>query len=103
MNTPDLHPQTAAKLSLLFAAWPELTEVILYGSRAIGTAPARSDIDLATRGIKDERLLRRLALDLDDLDIPQKFDVQAYEKITHPPLKRHIDDPMCGFMFSSPI
>ena len=91
MNTPDLPPATMQKLVSIFARWPELTEVVLYGSRAIGTATARSDIDLATRGIEDELRLGRLALDLDDLDIPQKVDIRGYESISYPPLKRHID------------
>ena len=91
MNTPDLHPATMRKLTSIFANWPELTEVVLYGSRAIGTATARSDIDLATKGIEDELRLGRLALDLNELDIPQKVDARGYESITYPPLKRHID------------
>ncbi len=91
MNTPALHPKTMRKLTSVFVNWPELTEVVLYGSRAIGRATERSDIDLATRGIGDELRLGRLALDLDDLDIPQKIDVRGYENITYPPLKMHID------------
>ena len=91
MKEPDLSSETLAKLAAVFANWPELEEVVLYGSRAIGTATARSDIDLATIGIEDELRLGRLALDLEDLEIPQKVDVQAYEAITYPPLKRHIN------------
>ena len=91
MKTPDLSAETLGKLTQIFAAYPELTEVILFGSRATGKATARSDIDLATRGIVDDRLLGRLALDLDDAAIPQKCDVQAYEHIRSHPLKRHID------------
>ena len=87
---PDISPETMAKLKAVFEGFPGLEEVVLYGSRAIGAATPRSDIDLATRGIEDDHLLGRLALDLEDLDIPQKVDVQRYEGISYLPLKRHI-------------
>ena len=91
MNAPDLPKETLAELTRVFAAYPELTEVVLFGSRVTGVATARSDIDLATRGIADDHRLGRLALDLDDLPIPQQCDLQACEKITHAPLRRHIE------------
>ncbi|CAI8007971.1 hypothetical protein GBAR_LOCUS5514 [Geodia barretti] len=65
---------------------------MLFGSYATGKATPRSDIDLATLGIVDRYRLGRLALDLEDLPIPQKCDVQAYESINYEPLKRHIDE-----------
>lgn len=71
MNAPDLPAVVMEKLSRVFAAYPELTRVTLFGSRATGKANARSDIDLATYGIADDGRLGRLALDLADLDIPQ--------------------------------
>ena len=91
-KTPDIPPQTGEKLSRVFAAYPELAEVTLFGSRATGQATPRSDFDLATHGITDDYRLGRLALDLEDLDIPQTCDVQAYENINYAPLKRHIDE-----------
>ena len=91
MNVPDLPEKTLAELTQVFASYPQLTEVVLFGSRATGAATARSDIDLATRGIADDHCLGRLALDLDDLPIPQQCDLQAYEKITYAPLQRHIE------------
>ena len=90
-QTPDLSPATWEKMNRAFAAYPELTAVTLYGSRANGKSTPRSDFDLATHGITDHYRLGRLALDLEDLDIPQTCDVQAYESIEYPPLKRHID------------
>lgn len=91
MRVPDLSPTVMAKLSRIFATYPELTEVRLFGSRATGKAKAYSDIDLATHGIVDDSRLGRLALDLEDLDIPQTCDLKAYESISSAPLKRHID------------
>ena len=39
----------------------------------------------------DDDRLGRLALDLEDLDIPQTCDLKAYDSITSAPLRRHID------------
>ncbi len=91
MKAPDLPLATWDKMNRVFTAYPELTAVTLFGSRATGKATPRSDYDLATHGILDNYRLGRLALDLEDLDIPQKCDIQDYASIKHPPLKRHID------------
>ena len=92
MNNCGLPPVVLRQLLSVFEQYPELTSVRLFGSYATGRATPRSDIDLATRGIPDRYRLGRLALDLEDLPIPQKCDVQAYESISYEPLKRHIDE-----------
>ena len=91
MKTPDLSTKTLNTLQLVFAHYPELTEVLLYGSRATGKSTLRSDIDLATRGILDPHRLGRLALELEDMDVLQKCDLQAYEHISYAALRGHID------------
>ncbi len=92
MSGTSLPATTLTQLRTVFAQYQDLTEVKLLGSYATGRATSRSDIDLATVGIADRRRVGRLALDLEDLPIPQKCDVQAYESITYEPLRRHIDD-----------
>lgn len=91
-TAPDVPANTWDKMKRVFAGYPELTTVTLFGSRATGRATPRSDFDLATHGIVDDYRLGRLALDLEDLDIPQMCDVKAYESIAYPPLKQHIDE-----------
>ncbi len=91
-KTPDVPPATREKMNRIFAAYPELMKVTLFGSRATGRATPRSDFDLATHGIVDDYRLGRLALDLEDLDIPQTCDVKAYEGVGYAPLKRYIDE-----------
>ena len=91
MSAPCLSDATLRMLRDVFAGYPELREVRLFGSRATGKATKRSDIDLVTLGIADSHRLGMLALDLEDLPIPQMCDLQAYEGVKHPPLKRHID------------
>lgn len=92
MSECSLPDAILAHLRSVFAQYPDLAAVRVFGSYATGKATPRSDIDLATLGITDRRTVGRLALDLEDLPIPQKCDVQAYESIGYEPLKRHIDD-----------
>ena len=91
-RTPDIPATTLEMMNRVFASYPELTAVTLFGSRATGKATPRSDFDLATHGITDRYRLGRLALDLEDLDVPQSCDVQAYEEIKYAPLQLHIDE-----------
>ncbi len=91
MSKPGLPPAVLGQLLDVFEGYPDLASVRLFGSYATGKATPRSDIDLVTVGISDRRQVGRLALDLEDLPIPQKCDVQAYESIDYEPLKRHID------------
>ena len=65
-RTPDIPDATWEKMNRVFAAYPELTAVTLFGSRATGQATPRSDFDLITHGIEDRYRLGRLALDLKD-------------------------------------
>ena len=92
MRDNSLPKATLERLQEVFGAYPDLAAVVLYGSYATGKATPRSDIDLATRGITNRYQLGRLSLDLEDLPIPQKCDVQAYESIDYEPLRRHIDE-----------
>ena len=92
MSECSLPEPILEQLRSVFAHYPDLAGVRLFGSYATGRATTRSDIDLATLGITDPRRVGKLALDLEDLSIPQKCDVQAYEGISYEPLKRHIDD-----------
>ena len=77
MKVPDVSPATLEKMNRVFAAYPDLAAVTLFGSRATGRATPRSDFDLVTHGILDHYRLGRLALDPEDLDIPQTCDVKG--------------------------
>ena len=97
MSETSLSEAALVGLRKVFADYPDLAGVVLYGSFATGRATPRSDIDLVKVGFSDRYRLGRLALDLEDLPIPQKGDVQAYESIGYEPLKRHIDDQGIAF------
>ena len=80
------------RLRAVFATCPGVQEVILYGSRAKGTAQSRSDIDLVLRGPDlTHRDLSSLANKLDDLLLPQKIDLAIDSQIDNPALRDHLN------------
>jgi predicted nucleotidyltransferase len=89
----DLGPfhQTLELLNVVFEKYPQITQVILFGSRAKGTARDTSDVDLAIAGIDDDLLIESIALALDELPTPYQFDVKAFSNIHNPKLKDHIE------------
>jgi uncharacterized protein len=75
----------------VFAAYPEVEQVILYGSRAKGSFKPGSDIDLCLVG-PDLTLPSLLTIDteLDDLLLPYKIDLSIRDHIDNPQLLAHI-------------
>src|SRR5437867_1705061 len=69
----------------------EVTEAKIFGSRAKGNSQPNSDVDLALCGNISISALAAIAGELDELPLPYRFDVQAYEAIRHRPLREHID------------
>ncbi|HBG00524.1 MAG TPA: DNA polymerase III subunit beta [Firmicutes bacterium] len=73
--------------------YPEITELLVFGSRAMGNYKKGSDVDLAIKGYQiDRRTVNRLSDDLnEEYPLPYFFDVVHYESISNEELKRHID------------
>lgn len=86
-----LKEDTVKKIQDVFAAFPEVDNVILYGSRAIGNYKNGSDIDLTIKG-KDLNLsvLNKISLQLDELYLPYTFDLSVYAHISSEALLDHI-------------
>ena len=89
---PGLTFEDMQKLALAFEVEAEVTEVILYGSRAKGTHRPGSDIDLTlkgnaltTGGVMD------LSVKIDDLLLPYKVDLSIFEHIENKDLVDHIN------------
>jgi len=78
-------------LCKVFRDNPAVTRVVLFGSRAKGTAQPYSDIDLAVEGPEDELEAARIGMQLDELPLPYKFDIQLLTSIRHRPLIEHIE------------
>jgi len=85
-------PEHLEKIRGLFRNYPQIEQVVLFGSRAKGTHRAGSDIDLALKGRQlDSKLLAKLALDYEALYLPWKLDVILYDMIENPDLRDHVD------------
>lgn len=76
-----------------FSQFPEVEEVVIFGSRAKGNFKNGSDIDLA---IKGKNCSGQTAMDInamlnERLPIPYHIDVVFYDGLAHEGLKQHID------------
>lgn len=93
MNSFGISEKSFHLLLETFAKFPEVEEVMLFGSRAKGNYKIGSDIDLAIRG---DKCSASLALTLqsymnEELPIPYMVDVLDYRSLHHLELKEHID------------
>lgn len=77
-------------LNSVFGQYPQIEQVIVYGSRAKGNYKPGSDIDLTIMGELDYSSLMKLENQLDDLLLPYKIDLSLHHKINHPELIDHI-------------
>ena len=76
----------------VFAQYPKIEKVLIYGSRAKGNFKNGSDIDL-TIVAPMMNLTELFAIDneLDDLDLPYKIDLSICHQIENPNLVDHIN------------
>lgn len=88
-----LSAQTLQKIRDVFLQYPQVEEVVLYGSRARGDYKNGSDIDLTLRGSSDltHTLVSRIANDLDDQLLPYTIDLCIFENIRNPEMVEQIE------------
>jgi uncharacterized protein len=80
-------------LKEVFKKFDNIKEVILFGSRALGTHKTASDIDLAIKGNMNINTLSKLKYTLEeDTNLPYFFDVVIYDNLDNLELKKHIDE-----------
>ncbi len=86
-------PDTAVdKLSSVFSQYPQVSRVMLYGSRAKGNYQPGSDIDLCIEAdMMTLADLFEIESRVDDLLLPWKVDLSLRHKIDNPALIEHID------------
>ena len=87
---------TEADMNRIRAAikhFPEIEEVVVFGSRAKGTHKKASDVDLAIKGsaVSLETIQRLNFLLNEELPLPYFFDVVHYEALENQQLLEHID------------
>ena len=86
-----LEDTTIAHMAAVFSSFPEVEEVMLYGSRAKGNYKNGSDIDLTFTGNSlTLSLLNKISLKLDDLYLPYTFDLSVFNQIDNTDLREHI-------------
>jgi predicted nucleotidyltransferase len=80
------------KLHSVFVRFPEVEEVVLYGSRAKGNYHNGSDIDITMKGEKlNGSIASEISLTLDDLLLPYMIDLSIFHQISNPDLVNHIN------------
>ncbi len=80
------------KINNVFTSFPEVEEVILYGSRAKGNYRKGADIDLTMIGKKiDFKLFNKISGQLDDLLLPYQIDLSLFRSIENQDLIEHIN------------
>ncbi|MCG8319853.1 MAG: nucleotidyltransferase domain-containing protein [Cytophagales bacterium] len=93
MNPFGISEKSYNLLVNAFSKYPEVEEVLIFGSRAKGNYKRGSDIDLA---IKGKRCNDLTAINIqgyfnEELPIPYYVDVVYYDELEHQELKEHID------------
>ncbi len=88
-----LSTQTLQKIRDVFVRYPQVKEVMLYGSRARGDYKNGSDIDLTLRGSSEltHTLLSQIANDLDDQMLPYTIDLSIFKNIRNPEMVEQIE------------
>ena len=84
-----LTDREASLISSVLKLHPEVSQVKLFGSRAKGCHTPASDIDLALWGV-DALQAESIAAELDELPLPYRFDIKAFESIKQDSLREHI-------------
>ena len=92
MSQFGLKEDTINQINQVFSAYPEISEAIIYGSRAKGNYKPGSDIDLTLVGdnINHHQLLEILNK-IDDLLLPYFCDLSIFNSLNNPNLIDHIE------------
>ncbi len=86
-----LKQTTIERIRNVFLAYPEIKEVLLYGSRAMGNYRQGSDIDLTLLGDKlTYTQLSQIETELDELMLPYSIDLSLFDHIENQDLVDHI-------------
>lgn len=93
MNTYGISEKSYFLLLNTFSKYPEIEEVILFGSRAKGNYKKGSDIDLA---IKGEYCNKQIAMNIngfvnEELSTPYHVDIISYNELDNDNLKEHVN------------
>jgi len=87
-----LKEKVIKQINSVFLKFPQVEQVVIYGSRAKGNYKKSSDIDLTLKGIDiNLSLMHTIELEIDDLLLPYTFDISIFKQISNPDLIEHIN------------
>ena len=87
-----LSHDTIKLLNEIFSNYSQITEVLIYGSRAKGNFSDGSDIDLTLKGNDiDFTTLQQLGNSIDNLLLPWLVDLSIFSSIKNKDLIEHIN------------
>jgi len=87
-----LSETTLNRIVDVFKKYPSVSQAILYGSRAKGNYKHGSDIDITLVGSAlSLHILGKIEWELDDLLLPNMFDLSIYHHISNDELIAHIN------------
>jgi predicted nucleotidyltransferase len=73
--------------------FPDIEELVIFGSRAMGNHKPTSDIDIALKGKLNQNTASDFWSMLDNAPrFPYKIDVLDYNSISNSEVKKHIDE-----------
>ncbi len=79
-----------AILRNIFNNYPEVSRVLVYGSRAKGNFDDRSDLDLVIMDDIDRKILGEIWMEINSSDFPLTVDLQVCKNIKNENLKEQI-------------
>jgi predicted nucleotidyltransferase len=87
-----LTEDTISKINSVFSKFPEIEEVIIYGSRAKGNYREGSDIDITLKGAQvTDSILSKVSMEIDDLNTPYLYDISVFHLLNSDSLTEHIN------------
>ncbi len=92
MTIVNLDPRHLETLIEILSKYPAISKASIFGSRALRTNDAGSDVDLVLFGNIDEQLLGLVRNDVEETSLPYFFDILSHDSITHTALLKHIED-----------
>jgi len=91
INSYGLNERDEQAILDIIKKYPEVKNVLIFGSRAKGVFHKGSDIDLAIDGQHiSHETLQQIKNDFEESSLPYRVDLVDMEKIEHAALKEHI-------------
>lgn len=92
MATFGLNEEQIQEIKGILSKFSEISEVILFGSRAMGNYKPGSDVDLAIKGNVNAYIAANIKFELEEETyLPYFFDILSYPSITDDALREQID------------